>query len=375
MAQAVTQVRDAGQLREYAEARLGRKIPQRAWDRLVKDGDVDLALETGAAGDVESFVERLGDLTSGGDRLTPDRVQRDAPGDWVAAREYAVSRVIVRAIAEDERVDAYRREVLGGTLVSPDELSDWLHARYYEDTPPNWRRPCQWCRQRPLSTTPSGWSTYGPGRKPNGARAHSWFPLTKEGRKAIVEAVRSGAWSTEYDPDERPLEVVYSFWALLDGQWQSSRDVVAAGGRLARLAALARDLGREYQVDEAHMVTCILTGTPPAYSGAWASVDGSERSYRSRITLSIDPALTADEVRTFYAGLLRDYFPTIGRHARPAARSMRAAGDVVELFDGKPSAEAHRSWLRRHPDEPVWQGPDGRVPFRQQVRAALRHLR
>lgn len=407
MARTITTPVTEDELRTYAEEKLRRRITDRAWDRFVSEGGVAEVLEHGA--DLDEFVERIGDFTSveAESRRPSGRVERDAPGSWVAAREYAVSRVIARRLREEPGVVEIRNDLVGPAgLVAPDRLDDWVHARYYEDTPPNWHLPCLRCNQPPIaSATTTERPAYGAGEKPEGARDRQWFPNTAAASKRAVAAAQRGAWVGMYDPRplwrpglapnvehqyrEWPKPVPFSFWMLKGEDWWLPKDLVPPHGQLARLSALCADLAHKYQIDEAHVATFVVTGAPPHYSAAWATVTGpginsievdraipipSHRSYRSRINLSIDPALTADEVARFYAGLLRDYFPTGQRHARPAARSMRAAGDVIESHDGEPSAEAWRSWNRRNPDE-AWKAPNGRVPFRRQVLVALRHLR
>ena len=410
MARPVTEPRTETELRVYVEKCLRRAVSNRAWARFVRDREVDEVLIHGA--DLDEFTARVADLTAQemGHRPTP-KGEHAARGDWIEAREYAVSRVIAQEMSQDKRVIGFRRDLLGpqAAPVAPDRLSDWAHARYYEDAPPNWHERCQWCRQDPTDTS-GAVPLYGAGKRPSGARERHWFEDTPKGRKEALAAKKSGEWTGRYDP--RPLapvqrgpdgvkhfyppsrEIHFRIWSLVGEKWRCHYQWVPPTGQLAELATFAGKLASDYNIDEPSTATFIVTGTPPQYSAAGFKVTAdtgpqtnarrverlrhpwkwqTDRGYRSRIELSIDPALTADEVRDIYARVLRDYFPSDQRHARPNARSMRAAGEVIEIFDGKPSADAWRSWNLRHPDE-QWKAPNGRVPFRQQVLTALRHL-
>jgi hypothetical protein len=327
MARSVTAPATEIELRSYTEKRLLRALPDLAWDALE-----DRAREVlDHPQDLDEFVEYVLAVTSP-DKAPIKRGKRGDRWDWVKAREYAVSRVIAREMSQNRELIKFRRDLLGpqAALVAPDRLGDWVHAR--------------------------------------GARH---------------QATRTG-------------DVILPIWVLVGGEPKYRILRLPADGQLADLARFAGKIANDYNIDPADAATFIVTGTPPNYSAANVGIKGASmngrgtririldgrlfnqavpgRSYHARITLSIDPALTADEVRDLYAGALRDYFPSDQRHARPAARSIRAGGEVVELFDGEPSADAWRSWNRRHPED-QWKAPNGRVPFRTQVLVALRHLR
>ncbi|MGA7417810.1 MAG: hypothetical protein WBW80_07440 [Acidimicrobiales bacterium] len=298
-----------------------------AWRALIKDGRVEGVLEYG--GDIDEFLEYVLAINPSPDSSPPvARPSRPFGAPWIAAWEYAVARVVARNMTQDPDVIAFRREILGheDELVPPDRLGAWVQERQLEPAPLD-----------PAS-------------------------------RLYVRLLKGDLW-------------VHDFFR------------VPPDGPLADLARFASKTSSAYNIDEDWATTFLVSGVPPKYSAVrvevsrpgytWSTNDlfhdkallpTAERNYRSRITLSVDPALTADEVRELYAEALRYGFPSEERHARPAARSMRAAGDTIQLFGGKPSADAWRSWNRRYPGE-EWKAPNGRVPFRQQVLAALRHLR
>jgi hypothetical protein len=193
-----------------------------------------------------------------------------------ARRRLALARIIATDITQEPAVASFRDEVLGGCLLSPDDVPAWLkeQAAVDGDTTVWFRFPL-----------PRHCPDHDP-REPLG----KWLKETGDCIERAEQKPMPMGWSVEL------LEY------LVPGSQWVHRMPISHDGILARLKSLAGSLSRKVSVwTEASAVIFCLTGAvppvPPATIGTSMSV---HYPALSRATLKLDPSLSPREVRRLY---------------------------------------------------------------------------
>jgi hypothetical protein len=147
--------------------------------------------------------------------------------------------------------------------------------------------------------------------------------------------------------------------SYIDGR-QERRLTVPARGVLGKLALLAEQLSEEYRWRPSEATMFILSGLVPevfVYLGS-AEIRYNERSATTRVTMTLDPSLNADDVAGIYNRLRQRFHPApLPRYQ--SARRYRLAGHVgphLQMRIGEPGS-------RKGPGRPPTPGPAGLASF------------
>ena len=151
--------------------------------------------------------------------------------------------------------------------------------------------------------------------------------------------------------------------SYIDGR-DEQRLSVPAASVLGKLARLADQLSEEYRWRPSEATMFVLSGRTPevfVYVGS-AEIRYHERSATTRVTMTVDPSLNADDVAGIYSRLRQRFHPApLPRYQSP--RRYRLAGHVgphLQMRAGEPRS-------RRGPGRPPAPGPSGLATFIEPV--------
>lgn len=263
-------------VRRKVEGTLRRKVSEFHWQLLVKDHYLDEYEQTG---DLQLLIDRIRDLekieeeSRGTHRETKDTTERIVEPD---ERLVYLARIWAVEAAELPEVVRFREKYLGGTLLRFEDMEEWIEATRKADGPG------------------SLWFTLA-------LRAE--YIVREEGRlprlRDLLEAL------SNLPPDMLDQFVLRTPGETLDyavpqDEWVR-RVPIQHDGVLYRLKQLAQSLERRYGWTEAAAVVFVLTGITPWIPKATVTTQGVYHSPTQRITLKVDPRMSADEVREVYA--------------------------------------------------------------------------
>ena len=151
---------------------------------------------------------------------------------------------------------------------------------------------------------------------------------------------------------------VADLW-YLDGR-NEVRLTVPAKGVLGRLASLAEDLSQEYRWWPSEAAMFVVSGHKPevfVYVGS-AEIRYHERSATSRVTMTLDPSLNADDVAGIYSRLRQRFHPgPLPRYQSVRRYHLaRHVGPHLQMRIGEPGS-------RKGPGRPPTPGPSGLASF------------
>ena len=233
------------------------------------------------------------------------------------------SRVIAKVKANDASSDGslrrFRKEMLQNTLIEPSQVGTWISARIDEGPPP---KQVRWIEAQ---LPPDNALTV---QNSKFCLAHPLHPAPGAFR------VRSKThWVRYYNPVSDCVE----------------RAAIPASGALFRLAALAKQLADRYGWMEGEATTFVLTDLAPGHHPIRVSRRFSEvHPTASTITLTIDPATPAHEVREVYSWLRS---PIAAKGRAPGAKSIRIAGFMLDRPEGDTWKSHWKAWNNANPTE------------------------
>lgn len=321
-------------IREKLERELDRGLPDAAWDFLVERGwvnDVRWAdmtiheLAEQARAHERAWARpatartRAPRMLASGKRA---KAAKTAPG-----RQEVVSRLLAAEAAKDEKIRSFREEVLGGSLMKPQDVHRWIERQAEEDGPPS-----RWLTV-PL---PTGYEV-----RSSTTFATTEPPLTiSEKTPAILVEKRylrfltCRVWEGEEDP-RREVSTV-------------------EGAVLDRLRQLSESLAGLYGWDRASVTNFVLTGDIPLVPSIESRASMRVFPYRTltRISLTIDPALSPREVADHYRRVRGRILE--GRHRELSDKHMCLATFAAGRPAGEKWRERMAAWNKEHPEHPDW---------------------
>jgi hypothetical protein len=160
----------------------------------------------------------------------------------------------------------------------------------------------------------------------------------------------------------RVPRAVADLWYIADRQERVL--TVDARGPLGQLAELAKDLSEEYRWRPSEAAMFVLTGWRPevaVYVGS-AQIRYNESSTTTRVTMALDPSLSAKDVAGIYGRLRQRFHPARPPRYQSVRRYRLAAhvGPHVQFRAGPPGS-------RPGPGRPPDPGPSGLVTFIEPV--------
>ncbi|HEX6817067.1 MAG TPA: hypothetical protein VF120_01725 [Ktedonobacterales bacterium] len=272
-------------LKRDVEQALGTGVEPKRWRELREDGTLDLVRQgelslADLAGRLRGRRARDKRSADTGDTPTPaPPVERDGsaapafiepaatlPDNPTGARRYALSRVLAADAGHRREVEDFRRDYLGGQLLSWDEVDRWVdtHAgpRPEGDGPPS-----VWLSDVAISQDQV---TKGTER-------------AQEGYTALGPFTVPLPWRSVDEPDIGRLEKRFLYY-LLPGQTNARLKPVAAGGTLDHLRRVSEYLAADFPWTPEQASVFALTGLIP-YVEAYG-----------KITLTLDPTTPLQEV-------------------------------------------------------------------------------
>jgi hypothetical protein len=316
-------------LRDQVAAELGGPVEDWVWDLLEDKGYVeDLGLGLMPTRELAATARRLMAALPGDTRPAPVR----EPGlpqasEAARARIRALSAIYAEWASARTDLRRYRSGVLARTLPVMAEATGMTAPPADESgllLPEHAGPWVRWCFD---AGSPGG-----------------------DGRRHVFELVAA----TKVHGPRKVADLWY-----IDGD-QEKILTVPAGGMLGQLAGLADALVDDYRWRPSEATTFVLTGQAPevsVYVGS-AEIRYGEMSAASRVTMTLDPALSPEDVAGIYARLRQRFHAgPLPRH-QPARRYRLAAhvGPHLRVRSAGPAS-------RRGPGRPLRPGPHGLIVF------------
>lgn len=329
-------------VRRALEKRLRRPIPDAVWEALAEEEHLEVA-EREEAGQRGAGLEYLIDKAREYLRLArklerkptlpkadePHSGSREAPPD---KRLWALTRITAFLVNRDEEVQKFRKEALGGRLLSPEEVPKWIEEQ-----------------------------------------------AAKEGRTVTIsfDVLAGEGWQERLLKQvNRAVETDQYSWRLTllayidpSSSWQKHIPI-RKDGVLGRLKQLAKKFDGFW--DEAQAVWLILTGEAFAIPSAKTRLTFRTRGV-PRITLEVSPHLKPEAVAALYAQARRGDFLDFPPASKKTRRPLTEKHLTLAVF----AVEEEGSWqelLNRWNEKyPQWQYKEKRT-FARDAKAAYRRV-
>ncbi|SRR6266571_1003370 len=318
------------EVRSQLDARLHRPVTDGEWGFLqgfdhVKDArqfGIDAALEQ-----VRGIREANSNPVA--PRYLPARARRGGEIGLAGEHVRALSSLFAHQAAERDDVRAFRSAILGDGLIDQDNVASFIE------------------RHRALEA--------------------------KTGRTVIVKVALRGSVKLDQRKDQRVSGKVFGFENPIlcystPGQRWASCVPVRYGGTLHQLSQLSEGLSRAYLWSPAQACVFVLTGATPLVDRVRCTLNHSDPSSTSRISLSIDPTVTPRELADLYRPIRRRFLG--GRYRSPSAKHIRLAAFAGTRDEAEPRADTLAAWNKGCEPSERYAGNKVRT-FARDCRAAL----
>lgn len=296
---------------------LGHEPREDIWEELVTDRYVDDAIYVG---NINELLERykLQEERYPTSRKRGQEIYTEPPDE----RLMYSSKVLAWDAAQEQPVIDFRQEVLGGKLLSPDQIGPWIEdlaARENGDgiSYITVRRP----KGIEVKLMPTEWLL----QPPLVIERQKWLGLKKE-------------------------VLSYGVYSMTDKEWVPSAIPVPEGGTLERLFNLSKYLGSKYSWGEAEATMFILTGLIPPLLLA-QSTPKWRRYAPITVTMELSLHLSPKKVAAIYGKvkkrLLSFYYPGHKRD-RPMSKKHLELAIFYHQHLGKKGAEMMSLWNKEH---------------------------
>lgn len=300
----------------------------------------------GGTGSLKEMAAEYEDLL----RLRGPAAPRRAPRKLTIPpdeRLLAVSEALAAHAAEDPDVKTFREKVLGGRLLKPEEVAEWVERYAWEEG-----RPTEYV------VVPSE-----DGLDPPVVSEAPWWLSPAVGKLTYYAAREVGIlYYQDFPPaitDAQAVAMGYAGPRL--GVHRERAAWGHHGGVLYHLSFLSKYLARRYSWLESEASNFVLTSRAPLIPKA--RIDWSVNYYDfdpelpPRIILDLDPTISSREVALIFRQAREDLYlarhPVTGqgkspRAARPISPKVRALAGLA----GRPGTWRERltAWNQEHPD-------------------------
>ncbi len=317
----MTRFRSAEEVHRAVSQRLRRPPQPRVWAVLIEDGRIDDVVNAISDEDQDEALAELfrqierdegllrGRPTRSGAGFSREIVARRNPKD---ERAFALARVLAAEAAQLPEVAAFRRNVLGGRLLRPEQIAAWI-VRQTKTQGGKLRRPTCYVRV-PLSDS---------------GELAVWRP--RSGFRYEVETL-------SYPPGT--------------GAWTNTVPI-RANTALACLKFIARQLERAFGWKEATAIAFALTDIPPVPTLGAVTLKRGSRRAADRIQLEVSPRLGPRQIAKLYSGARSGAL--FGREASPEkpCRALTKKHTELGVFaarvnDGRSWRDALKEWNTRN---------------------------
>lgn len=314
-------------IRRDLERELGRPIKNKVWNDLmtdrwvheVEEGEADIAA---LARRVRRLVGIYGDAYSS--KVDTPRTVPSSRGEPEAkgsrGREEVISRLLAADATNDQRVRAFRAEVLDDSQLNRDEVEAWIERQAQADGPPS-----AWLS---VPVPPE----YNLKASEKGATTEPPLTVSDERPAVLVQRRYLSYLSHSESPDSDPRREVPT----------------ADAGALGRLRQLSEALALRYGWDEALATNFVLTGEIPLAPliETRTSVPHPLTAL-ARISLTIDPALSPREVADHYRRIRGEIVGA--RHRKQGEKHMRLATFTAARPAGESLRKSMAAWNKEYP--------------------------
>src|SRR5918999_3888064 len=364
--------------REHLEAARGKPVSDEVWELLFKHDHVDKYIDESrfsnhaikrlmeAAEDLENFAQGKAPKKKDYPLLKrPKTLNPDETDDLTTLRRIACSLLLARQAEQDERVEAFRTEVMGNELLKPSEIKDWVLTQVEREGLPK-----------------THWVTIPVVPSPNGPIQTRWRSgnITKwepdpshptPAYKAEWEPLRANIPSDDSNPDDR-YDLTPTLWTPIrhDGVLGRLRDV-------AEHLINPRDplKSPRYPWSKEEATTFILTNLPPIVNEVDVRFQESPTlPGATRIILTIDPTLSPAELAEQYKRVRAEVLPK--RYRSLTAKHLRLAAFVSQRSEEKTWEQTRLDWHKWCEEEgyPAEYKYDDAISFSRAARDAVNHL-
>lgn len=334
-------------VRKALEKRLRRLIPDAVWETLAEGGHIEVAEQEEAcqrgagleylidkAREYLRLARKLGRKPSLPEADEPHSGSREAPPD---KRLWALTRIMAVLANRDEEVQRFREEVLGGRLLSPEEVPKWIEEQ----------------------------------AKKEGHTITVSFNVSIEKNQEVEEFERQAVEHAKHalESGQYGMKLTLLSYLAPPSTWQKHIPI-RKDGVLGRLKQLAKKFDGFW--GEAQAVWLILTGEALPIPSAKTSLTFRTRGV-PRITLEVSPHLKPEAVAALYAQARRGDFLDFPPASKKTRRPLTEKHLTLAVF----AVEEEGSWqelLNRWNEKyPQWQYKEKRT-FARDAKAAYRRV-
>jgi len=213
---------------------------------------------------------------------------------------------VAEEAAQDMEVQAFRKKVLGGQYLPSHKVTNWLQEKAREDEPATW-----WVKDYPI---------------PSDQLVHHIIAITtSEGdtqHKLELHIPQPPLALGMNVPLSECLTFRFLFYREPDSD--EIREIpTAMNGTLEALRQLSERLAKEYAWTAADATLFVLTNHPPEIRPLTSTSQPKQLPALSRIVLTIDPALSPQEVAEHYRQLRQEIMPA--RHRDLSEKHLQLA--------------------------------------------------
>lgn len=307
-------------IKAAVEKKLGRKVIEVIWKVLKKDGYIEEVLEGYEDAfnsllrryrvEEEVYLEgaRAGAGIYGAQRLFPPPKKEDSP---ITKADIVLSKLLAAEVSKLPFVKQFRREVLGGKLLQPDEIESWIQATKEQDGPPT-----RYAKRRVKSVT------------------------VTENLAIIPSFDETSGWE--------PIEHEYLSYPSKTG-W-AERVPINIDGILGRLKRIVHRIITYYcpAWQEAQAVAFVLTGQVPIIPRVRYSVNVTFLGGPCWVTLKFDARITPQDLAREYSKIRRKIMGN--SHAKPLTKKhQELAVFAAEHKDGLTWEKLMHKWNEKFP--------------------------
>jgi hypothetical protein len=298
-------------IRDQLDITLGEPVPDSLWDLLVDSGHVE-DVQVGAA-DISVLADKVKSVRGSTGRkpapkMLPKKEAYEAQEDGedlATLRDTVISIFLATQAFDEPEVQKFREEALHGVGVDLDDIETWIDGQRKIDIE-------TWVKEMREKIDIEN--------------------LSPEERLKYVQEAETGL--IEYTTPGYP-------WVKVRG--------IPPGGVLARLLNLSISLTRKYPWKIAQATTYVLTGALPMVRRIDYQIHSPPLEVGTRITLTIDPTTTPQEVADYYQSIRKDMLPK--RYRSLSEKHLRLARFVALCgVEWKKWGEGMRAWNAAYPD-------------------------
>ena len=313
-------------------ARLHGDLREEEWEDLFKDHYVDKLLDgTLTCSEVADTVRRRRQIYGQSEMSQDSAARTFSKQDKEPESLSVLARLVAEEVSKDIGVQAFRTKVLGDQCLSLQEVSNWLQERAREDEPATW-----WLKDYPI---------------PSDQLAHHIIAITTS------EGVTQHKLELQIPQPPLPLGInvplseclTFRFLFYREPDSGEIREIpTAMNGTLEALRQLSERLAEEYAWTEADATLFVLTNTAPEIRPLTSTSQSRQLPALSRIVLTIDPALSPQEVAEHYRQLRQEIMPA--RHRDLSEKHLQLAafsGTHPRLGTWQ---QKMVEWNSKHPD-------------------------